>query len=155
VAARRPLPHGARLPLLRPARRRGVELLILEGLAHHQVFGRLLDLDTVIFGKADRGRVLNPVHQADFVHVDDDLFAGGQSRFFELSHKTGLLISRGRVYRQGSACRHRKNPGAYGVPGISRIAWKGQRRRAAGFQLVQATRRDDGLSLRAAQERGR
>ena len=52
-------------------------LHIPEGLAHHQVFGRLLDLDTVIFGKAERRRVLNPLHQADFVHVDDDLFAGG------------------------------------------------------------------------------
>ena len=50
-------------------------LHIRQGLAHHQMVGRLRDLDAVMSVKADRRRVRNPVHHADLVHVDDDLVA--------------------------------------------------------------------------------
>jgi len=77
VAATAAISTRRKASAITASRASGVGLHIPEGLAHHEVFGRLLDLDTVIFGKADRRRILNPVHQADFVHVDDDLFAGG------------------------------------------------------------------------------
>ena len=77
VAATAVISTRRKASVITASRASGVGLHIPEGLAHHQVFGRLLDLDTVIFGKAERRRVRNPLHQADFVHVDDDLFAGG------------------------------------------------------------------------------
>jgi hypothetical protein len=54
VAAMAAISRSARLPLLRPAGRRGEGLAIPEGVAHHQVVGRLRDLDSVIFVKAER-----------------------------------------------------------------------------------------------------